>query len=212
MAFGTIAVAFVAVFQEWIKARFVRPKLSMQARVATPDCHKTRWGDQRGPEVYYFRIGVLNTGNAAAHDVQLYLANVEVQRQDKTYEPVRRFMHMNLLWAHTRQITVPAIWPNMPPRFCDLAHISDPASKPLVVNEDLPGVPAFEPILALDLEVKANTNGWLLEPRNIYRFTLILAAANHKPVTRHLEVSFPGVWSANEDQMLSHGFGMRFLD
>src|SRR5712692_5514501 len=103
-ALGTFALAFVAVFQEWLKRLFVRPDLQLNAIVSRPDCHKTKFA--MGAEVYYFRLRVENKGNTAAHDVQIYLANVERQRLDKRYDPVERFAPMNLKWAIIDQPTL----------------------------------------------------------------------------------------------------------
>jgi hypothetical protein len=62
-----------------------------------------------GADVYYFRLRVDNTGNAAAHDVQVYLASVERQRADKKYEAVGRFVPMNITWAIIGQANLPIL-------------------------------------------------------------------------------------------------------
>src|SRR5271167_3902633 len=89
---GTIVLAFVAVFQQWLHQLIVRPRLRMDARVARPDSEKTRW--RNDTDVYYFRLAITNGGNAAAHDVQVYLAGVERLRLDNKYEAVERFSPM----------------------------------------------------------------------------------------------------------------------
>jgi len=77
---GTLVLAFVAVFHQWLQQLIVRPKLELSARVSRPDAEKSRWG-KSDTDVYYFRLGVTNAGNKAAHDVQIYLASVDrVQR------------------------------------------------------------------------------------------------------------------------------------
>jgi hypothetical protein len=205
VAIGTIILAFVAVFQEWLRRLVIRPVLKLDARVARPDCHKTKLSV--GYDVYYFRLRVENTGNDAAHDVQLYLASVERQRRDKKYDPVERFEPMNLLWAVVRKPTLPTLLPGMPPRFCDLAHITVPRGK-RSMSEDLPATKEEEPTLALDLEALTLKLGHLLEP-GVYKFGLKLAAANHPVRDYTLEVDFKGVWIDDEDKMLSDGFGMR---
>src|SRR5712692_6582762 len=117
VAIGTIVLAFVAVFQEWLRRLVIRPALKLEAHVSRPDCHKTKFSV--GYTVYYFRLCVENTGNDAAREVQVYLAAVERQRLDKTYEAVGRFTPMNLVWAIIRQPTLPILLPDMPPRYCD---------------------------------------------------------------------------------------------
>jgi hypothetical protein len=208
VAFGTLVLAFVAVFQQWLQQLVVRPKLVLSARVARPDAEKNKWTN--GADVYYFRLGVVNEGNAAARDVQVYLAGVERLRADKKYETVEKFSPMNLVWAHTtRQPTRPVIVPKMPPLFCDLAHIADPAQKS-VTGETLPGLAPTEAVLGLDVEVMGFVGRHLLKP-DTYKFSLKLAASNHPPLDYTLEVVFPGKWFDDEERMFSEGFGMRLL-
>jgi hypothetical protein len=207
VAVGTVVLAFVAVFQQWLQQLVVRPRLSLNARVARPDAEKNKWTN--GADVYYFRLAVINEGNAAARDVQVYLAGVERLRADNRYEPVERFSPMSLLWAHIRQTTKPIIVPKMPPLFCDLAHVSDP-SKKSVTQESLPGVAATDAVLGLDVEVVGFASRHLLEP-GTYKFNLKLAASNHPPRDYTLEVVFPGKWFDNQEKMFSDGFGLRLV-
>ncbi len=207
VAIGTFVLAFVAVFQEWLRKLIVRPRLGLDAVVSRPDCQKTI--TSIGADVYYFRLRIENTGNDAARDVQVYLAVVERQKADKGYRAVARFSPMNLLWSIIRQPTLPILLPGMPPRYCDFAHVTIPRLKMSSV-EDLPEVDEHTPVLALDLEVCPNNKGHLLEP-GVYRFHLKLAASNHPVRDYTLEVDFKGIWFDNEDKMLSDGFGMHLV-
>jgi len=206
--FGTLVLAFVAVFQEWLKRLFVRPRLQLKAMVSRPDCHKTKFS--MGADVYYFRLRIENTGNDAARDVQVYLASVDRQRADKQYEAVKRFTPMSLKWAILDQPTLPVLLASMPPRFCNLGHVTDPKQRRSVA-EDLTGLREDSPVLALELEAIPNNRGHLLEP-GIYKFGLKLAASNHPVRHYDLGVDFKGIWLDDEDQLLRDGFGMRPVD
>ena len=201
-----------ALFEEKIRRWRYHATLELEdPRVARPDADKTQF---RGPvfgflgDVYYFRLAITNTGTAAAHDVQVYLARVDRVIGNDT-SPVDRFIPMNLLWAHIRKPTLPVLLPGMPRRFCDFAHITNPATKE-TSEETLPGVAAGDAVLALDLEVRPNSLGHLLEP-GTYRFTIILAASECAPHQETLEVVFPGQWHENEQTMFDIGFKMRKL-
>jgi outer membrane usher protein FimD/PapC len=159
---GTVAVALIAVFQEWFKRLVVRPKLMLDARVARPDAEKFAWDDPHSG-TYYFRLAVNNNGTAEAHNVQLYVASVKRQRQDGQYERVARFSPMNLLWTHINKPTLPVLLPKMPPRYCDLAYVCDPRGK----THSLPDVAADQALLALKLEVEAQSQSYLLEPGHL---------------------------------------------
>jgi hypothetical protein len=192
---------------DWTKNGEQVTRLRMDARVAPPDSEKSRW--KNGTDVYYFRLAITNDGNAAAHDVQVYLAGVESRRLDSKYEAVERFRPMSLLWAYIRSPTKPILLPKMPPVYCDLAHITDPAKRS-INQENLNGVKSNETILELDLEVKPFSKGHLLE-KGTYRFALKLAASNCKPIDFSLEVKVDGTWFDDETKMFSNGFGMRLL-
>jgi hypothetical protein len=218
VAVGTVVLAFVAIFQQWLQRIFIRPRLHLDVRVARPDAEKTRWNMilnvvgrtvKIDADAYYFRLAITNVGNAAAHDVQVYLGAVERLRADQKYEGVERFSPMSLKWAHTGATTRPILLPKMPPLYCDMAHISDPKYR-RHNGEDLPGIAADVPLLALDLEVLPNSGGHLLEP-GTYRFHLTLAASDHPPQHHKLEVVFQGKWHDDQDKMFGEGFGMRLL-
>jgi len=116
---------------------------------------------------------------------------------------------MSLVWAHIRQPTRSVIVPKMPPSFCDLAHVSDPAKKN-VTQENLQGVAPPDAVLGLDVEVLGFVGRHLLEP-GTYRFRLKLAASNYPPHDYTLEVVFPGKWFDDEERMFREGFGMRLV-
>jgi len=159
--------------------------------------------------VYFFRLEVTNEGNAPARDLQLYVASARRRKQDGTYQIVDRFSPMNLLWTHADKPTLPVLLPGMPPRYCDLGHIADPGRKE-ETGEQLPGVAPGDGVLALDLEVKATSLSYLLEP-GTYRLALKLAAANHAPADYTLEIVFPGRWFDEQEKMFSDGFGLSLV-
>jgi hypothetical protein len=204
VAVGTVILAFVAVFQQWLQRLIVRPRLAMHVRLARPDAEKTSFND--GTSVYYFRLAVENVGNAAAHDVQVYVSEIKKKKPDDKYASVERFMPMALIWAHTGQSTKPSLLPDMPPAFCDFGHISDPERR-RYIGEDLPDVAVNETVLALDLEVKPFSKGHLLGP-GTYRVHLKLAASDCKPRDYVLRVTVTGSWSPYEDKMFGEGIGI----
>src|SRR6266571_3904500 len=76
-AIATGLLAFVAIFQDWIRGKLWKPNLSLRVRVAPPDCHKTTFNILRkGRNIvtheteqyvsampcYYFRVSIENIG------------------------------------------------------------------------------------------------------------------------------------------------------
>jgi hypothetical protein len=221
VAIGTFVLAFVAVFQDWLQQWVMSPSLRLkEPRVGPPDAERTTMHlfgvDLEGlqlPEpleevpVYYFRLAITNAGRSAARDVQVFLSAVKKQNKvDGTYAPVERFTPLNLMWSHTNTPTLPVLVQGPQSRFCALAHIIQPNAKH-ILKEDLLDMSSASPILALDLEVKPNSLGHLLEP-DTYLFDLILMASNCAPQPYKLKVDFLGEWFDNPQQMFSDGFRM----
>jgi hypothetical protein len=48
VAKGTLVLAIVAVFQQWLQRLIIRPRLRLQAWVQHPDAEKTRWAISKG--------------------------------------------------------------------------------------------------------------------------------------------------------------------
>jgi hypothetical protein len=209
-AIGSIAVAVVAIFQEWFRRLVFRPNLKLSAHVGRPAAEKFKW-EEIDTDVYYFRLEVTNEGSAAAETLQVYVAGVKRRRKDGIYEEVSRFSPMNLVWAYTkREPTLPLLLAGMPPRLCDFAHISDPRKRSQT-NESLPGIGPEEAALALELEVQPNSLTYLLEP-GTYRLSLKLVASNHSPRDYILEVEFPGKWFDEPEKMFRDGFGLGLVE
>jgi len=221
-AIGTIALAIVAVFQDRIRRRLMRPKLELIVRVAPPECHKTSWNypvavvDGPGGKTvvtqsapcYYFRVAIRNDGNTEAREVELFAAGLKRRRADGNLENVERFTPMNLLWAHFRQPFLAVLSPKIP-KVCDLAHVIHP-SHAKSVGHELPDVPAGTPLLAFDLQVEPNMKGHLIGP-GTYRLEVILAASNVTPKKYTLEIQFAGDWTEKEERMLTDGFRMKLV-
>jgi len=199
---GTVGATVVALalglgFGDWVRGKFVRPKLELDATIASPTVQLMPLGNLGG--AWYFRLKITNTGNAPAREVQVFLASVEEwEGTQQKFVPAKRFLPMFLRWSNVGATTTPTLWPDMP-RFCDWFHIADPNIKQFV-GENLPNVSASKGVFALDLEVKPTNRGHLLEP-GVYRCALKLAAANHDPVTKIFRIEFDGYWYGDEPNM-----------
>ena len=205
VAISTLALAFVAVFQEWIKSLFFKPALDIDVRAERPFAEKT-WFDAN-TEVYYFRLAVTNTGRKAAENVQVYAHAVRRKKLDRKYEAVDRFTPMAMRWTHKGVGTLPYLLPDMPPAYCDLGHISDPARKGGTF-ESLDDVPADQTVFVLETEVNPKSKGNLLGPGEYYIY-LKVAASNCPPRDFKVKIKTPkGQWFADEDRMFRDGIGL----
>lgn len=205
VAIGTVILAFVAVFQEWIKSWFFKPVLDLDVGTERPLAEKTRFHPDT--DVYYFRLAVRNIGRKMAEHVQVYAYAVKRKKADNRYELVDRFTPMALRWTHKRNGTLRRLLPGMPPVFCDLGHISDPARK-VGTFEALDDVPADKTVFALETEVNPNSKGNLLGPGE-YRVYLKIAASNCSPESFTVKIRMrEGCWFVEEEQMYRDGIGL----
>jgi hypothetical protein len=229
IAIGTLAqwvgagVTFLAVLVALFKDEFLRwwrkPKLTVSAALAPPECHKTIiiYGlpqDRRRASCYYLRIWVENKGRTRAEGVQVFVSKLHRRNDDGSFKEVEAFLPMNLLWAHGQQkaggpeIFADGISPEMG-KHCDLGHVVDPKFR-REIPYDLPGIAADETILALDLEVKPATLSHLIPP-GAYRLDLRVAAANCAPVTKRIELTMTGRWFEDQSQMFSDGLSLKVI-
>jgi hypothetical protein len=204
VAFGTLALAIVAVSHEWIQSWFVKPDLVLDVHLRRPDAEKTMMGPHT--QAYYFRLTVSNTGSKAAEDVQVYAFSVKRKNAGGQYETVERFLPMALRWTHKGISTLPYILPEMPPSFCDLGHVIDPTRK-VAMGEHIESVPDNGTVFALETEVKPNSKGNLLAPGE-YRLHLKVAASNFPPRDYVVKLKLRGEWFEDEDRMFTDGIGL----
>ena len=161
--------------------------------------------------MYYLRLGVQNSGRQKAELVEVYAAGLEERQADGTFRSVDSFLPMNLLWSNYRQEYLPTLSPEMR-KHCDLAHIIHPQERKNFPGEDKtwPNVPQEKTVLSFDTVVKPDTQSYLV-PMGTYRLSIIITAANAKPIRKCLEVTLPGDWYDDEQVMLGKGIGIRLL-
>ncbi|MGD0266196.1 MAG: hypothetical protein ABSD47_14750 [Candidatus Methylomirabilota bacterium] len=215
-AVGTILLAFVAVFQDWLRRLVLRPRLTLEVTNRPPDCHLTTvffsfLGKFGNVPCYYFRFLVGNSGNQSATNVEVVAACLHRRQADGIFRKVEAFPPLNLLWSHYLQPHYASINPSSP-KHCDLGRILEPK-----VRGDIPQIEGAEPpgyagkaLMSLALAVKPNTLTHWLVP-GVYRLELQASASNAAPTRRTLEISLAGDWFDDEQKMLSEGIGLRFI-
>jgi hypothetical protein len=220
MAIFTLALAILAIFQDWFRAKIRHPELDVTVKLSPPSCHKIRLA-RHNPQgeleaiadAYYLRLRIANSGNQRAELVEVFADELSrLQADGTTFKPVDSFLPMNLLWSHHRQVFFPAISPGMY-RHCDLAHIIDPPNRKKFRAEDnqWPNVSPEETILSFDTFVKPHTLSHLLPP-GTYRLVISVAAANAMLVRKGFQITLTGNWYEDEQKMLEEGIGILEID
>ena len=212
-AIGVFAAVLVALFQDWIRARFWRVDLSVRRTPDRASFHKTR-AQFNTPNatgyvpVFYYRLEVHNAGNIAARNVEVFLRAAYRLASDDGRTTVDRFVPEWLAWTTLRnvdpphQLYLPVLAPGTG-RYFDLAHVLEPKGRQLLTDEVDPAVGEGETILSLDVPIRYLRLGHLLPPGR-YTLALEVAAANAKPRAFEVDVTNSG-WFEEEEELLAHG-------
>jgi hypothetical protein len=212
---GTLALAFVAIFQDTIRSKVCRPKFQASTTTKPPDCMAARITtttiDKKFiADAIYVRLWVENTGNAAARNVEVYAKELRRKRADQLWEPVKEFPPMNLVWADIgRTIYFPIIAPKMG-KHCDIFHIVDPSKRSHPnINEENPrlNLTDQQTSMAFSLIATPNHMGHIIDPGE-YRLKILIAAENARPLEKTLSIDLRGAWHIDETIMLRDGVGV----
>jgi hypothetical protein len=227
-AIATIAVAFIAVFQDRIRSHLQRPVLTLSISGLPPDCQKVplhymspngfQFSSTHVPgpvtgetQAYYLRVRIGNEGNVHASLVEVIARELKRKQANGTFTSVPGFASMNLLWSYFREPYCGAISPDTY-KYCDIAHIINPNDRYRVEAEREIGIlgPSANTMLSFDTAVHSLTMSHLVLP-GTYRLVLQVAASNARSITHELEITLPGTWFDDERQMLSDGVGVRVV-
>ncbi len=213
VAFGTLIIAAVAVFQETIRGWFYKPSFQVSVRTEPPDCVSVPFTTFDGTFVadsIYLRLWVQNVGNATAKNAEVYAKEVRRQRADGSWERVGTFPPMNLKWANIGTVYFPSIAPDMG-KHCDIGHVVDPARRHLL-REDAPRLVLTDKqtSLAFDLMAAPNNRSHIIGPGE-YQVDVLVAAENVRPKKQTVAISLRGPWDPDETKMLRDGVGIRLL-
>jgi hypothetical protein len=207
---GTTGLAVVAVFQDWVRHKVWRPKLTLSMLTEPPDCKAVpeRMEDSKKTIIMvdsiYLRMRVGNEGNAPALNAEVYADALSRKRKDGSWEKIASFPPMNLTWSDVGGIYFPRISPGMN-KHCDVAAIYDPTG--LAQVDGTPASILGETKLTFCLVSRPNHLGHIVGP-GTYRLSVFLAAENSKPIKRQVVIELPGKWHAGEAAMLRDGVGI----
>src|SRR5262245_43088362 len=95
---SAVAVALsIAIWGDWMKSVFAKPRLTVAIGMRPPDCHKIQVQYAVGgsgrfspmemyTEAYWFRLPVENLGRVTARNVEVRLLSLEIQRPNGVFE------------------------------------------------------------------------------------------------------------------------------
>jgi hypothetical protein len=212
VAFGTIVLAVLAVFQDRIRSWFWSPKLDCTISLHPPDCHRTisLLGDKQFFSFYYL-LEIWNKGNVSARNVEVLI--VDVQRKEGTsFKMIDSFLPDNLKWSTLFDVSGDRLISKRyceyisPDSFkhCNLGHIHDPAYRKADGDDSHLSISEKETIFCFDVHFMSTKRYYLVGP-GVYRVKIKVGCENAKTITRSYQITITGKWFEDETRMLNEG-------
>jgi len=216
VAFATILLAIVAVWQERIRAWWDSPRFEVTAETTPPCCNKVELSNAKDghfvAECIYLRINVKNVGRSTARNVEVYAESLELIRAELKLERVQSFPPMHLTWSNTpRHIIINRLGAAMS-RYCDVGRIVDPQLRNNVSGDNSPrlGLDSNTVSLCFSLQTSPNHKAHIVGPGN-YVLTVLVAAENRKPNKHKIKLFVHGTWHSDEAIMLRDFISIRVV-
>jgi hypothetical protein len=222
VAIGTLVLAFVTVFQDYLRSKLWSPKLECRIDLHPPDCHKTNvvFDDRKGNagsfDSYFFRFEVWNRGRVSAKNVEVLITEV-LRKKGNSYELISSFSPDNLSWSilfeapGKTQRYCTYISPDTY-KHCNLGHIHDPHYRQ-VIGEDNTALNVHVPetIFCFDVLFRSTILYYLVGP-GTYRISIKVGCENAKTIERQYQITITGKWFTDETRMLNEGISIKELE
>ena len=182
-AIGTIAIACLAIWGNWVKFRLTPPKL----RIEPHNLRGTLTRFTNGPRVIYYHLKATNSRPwSVARNCRVILRAIYRRLPNGEFQNVPLPVLPSFVWAPA-EVTPPVI---------DLSH-----EQTLDFGRIVEGGNHFEPILYF---FPNNFEGFVT-PHNAIRYALEIVAEGFKSERFQVfEVAWDGAWSDNLDTMGNH--------
>jgi len=179
-AFGTLAVAFIALWTNWLHSLFIHPKLTIHI-------HNIRGVVACHPERYvYYHLKVVNSHRwAVAKDCRVILRKISKKYQNNNFQQLPLPVPMQFAWA--------------PKGVMGDCFIDLDSEEVLEFGRVMEGEGCrFEPILSWDLAGFEGKVG----PHETVQYVLEVRARGYNAKKFHVfEVFWNGIWTDNLDEM-----------
>jgi hypothetical protein len=219
IAFGTVILAIVAIFQDHIRAKVARPKLKLVTSASSPCCQKIILKNKHGFETdgYFLRLCIKNKSKKfRANQVEVFASELLVKRQDGRYYPYQNFEPINLVWSHLPDPPIIGFLPfaDLSPemeRYCFIGRILNPNNRSNFPRFNDEKLPPDKTCLALAVQVE-RFNKYYIIPHGSYWLKCSIGGENIGLLKKTIELEICGDWYENETEMFGKGFDLKLLD
>jgi hypothetical protein len=191
VAIGTIAVAVLAIWGDWVRAKLAPARLTIEPHTLTGDSaqviRQADGGIQRREQAYFYHLKIVNKRPwITPRNCRVLLKAMTKRGPDQLFHPIPMSVPGQYVWAPS-EITPPVV-------SIEYEQILD-------FGRIVEGDPVFMPVL---YSYSFNFQGGVHSGEAI-RYSLQIVS--DKFVSRNyqvFEVSWDGAWSSNREQMQAH--------
>jgi len=211
IAIGTVILAIVALFQDFIRSWIKTPSLQISTGSCAPFCKKLLFIRPDNPnlkaEGYAARICVKNTTprlriKSRAENVEVFVLRLSKKQTDGSFYPIQEFEPRNLIWSHSFS-PITSISPEME-RYCFIGRIIKPENRHHFPDFDIDTFNMNETCLRIDVDIARHTKEHIIPPGS-YRIDCLIGASNTKAVKSTFEIFISGEWFDDELKMYERG-------
>lgn len=217
IAFGTILLAIVAIFQDYIRAKIAYPKLKLSTSASSPCCQKiivkNPYSETDG---YFLRLCIKNESDKfRANQVEVFASELLVKHNNGNYYPYQYFEPINLAWSHLPDpisgfLPFADLSPEME-RYCFIGRIVNPKNRSNFDRYHNENFPLDKTCLALAVQVE-RFNKYYIIPHGSYLLKCSIGGQNTRLMHKTIEMEISGDWYDEEMEMFGKGFNLKILD
>lgn len=181
-AIGTVAVAIMAIWGNWVRARLAGPQITLALRDARGDVNPRNDGTR---EIYYHVVVRNRRRWSPAEAVRVLVVGLAKRRPDGSYFAEPLVVPLQLTWAFP---TFHELFPTIADSdTCDFGAVDERSGR-----------------FRLSTYITPNNFRGYITAGEAMRVTLVASAHNGNSEPLVLEVSWDGRWSAELDEMQRH--------
>ena len=216
---AVLAALVIAVWGDWLKTIFFKPKLEILYDHKWPDVLLIPYNEKhnvflynnldksRFDLCYYFRFRVKNVGNRPANNVEVIVKSISIKEKDDKFELYQKFIPLNLSWSFENgKKNLDRLNPGIE-KHCDLGFVSHPQHKQILQlieknnRAEIPFKSDNSILFNISFVVKPKIVQSYLLPPGHYRIQLNCFASNTNITSNVFELKFTETWLDDIEKM-----------
>lgn len=217
--FAALTALIIAVWGDYLKSIFFKPKLEILYTHKWPDAIKIPYSkkefvisdkdrdENNLDQCYFFRFRIKNIGNTPAKNIEVIVQKIEKKLKNGSYKECKDFIPLNLTWSFGKGEKIKDILNPGMENYCDLGFILHPQRKQIIelLKNDSLRIPVnkYNILFIMPFVIRENIVQNYILPPGDYKIQLVCVASNFQKETISLELKFDEKWKDNYEEMLS---------